>query len=102
MATLKQLRDTYGPQGLEIVGVCLDNDTAKAQAFLKQHGYSWPQLHEKGAMESSLAVQYGIIVLPYAMLVDADGRVINPNLQSTQVEQQVQQALAQKVANRNR
>ena len=42
----------------------LDNDRAELEAFLKEHQISWPQIFEGGGMDSRLAVDYGIILLP--------------------------------------
>lgn len=102
MPNLKKLREKFGPQGLEIVGVCLDTNKQAAEAFLRSHGYDWPQIYEEGAMESGPAVQYGVISLPFTMLVDSEGRILDRNVQYQELESQVEKALAQKIATRGR
>ena len=102
MPRLQKLREKYASRGLEVVGACLDADPAAAKAYVQRNGYSWPQIYEKGSMESELAVRYGIISLPYLILIDAEGRVINRDLQFTQLDQEVEKALTQKVASRDR
>jgi thiol-disulfide isomerase/thioredoxin len=100
MERLAKLREKYGKSGFEIVGVCLDNDKNKAVAFLREKGYAWPQMFEEGAMESKLATELGIISLPYLLLVDANGNVVNKNLQFGELEAEMAKIMTQKVAGR--
>jgi len=100
MERLTKLREKYGKSGFEIVGVCLDNDKNKAIAFLREKGYAWPQMFEEGAMESKLATELGIISLPYLLLVDANGNVVNKNLQFGELEAEMAKIMTQKVAGR--
>lgn len=98
MPNLKKLREKYGSKGLEIVGVCLDTNKQAAEGFLRSQGYNWPQIYEEGSMESGPAVQYGIISLPYTMLVDAEGKILDRNVQYAELESLVEKALAKKIA----
>lgn len=100
MPKLAALRQKYGAQGFEVLGVCLDANGDTAAQFVRSSRIPWPQMYEPGSMESPLAVQYGIISLPYMMLVDADGRVLNKNLQSSTLEADVEKAMAKQLANR--
>ena len=74
MPRLQKLREKFASRGLEVVGVCLDANADDARAYVRKHGYTWPQIFSKGSMESETAVRYGIISLPYLILVDAGGR----------------------------
>lgn len=98
MDRLQKLREKYGRAGFEIVGICLDRDRAKAVSFLREKGYGWPQMFEEGAMESKLATDLGIISLPYLMLVDSAGNVINKNVQFGELEAEMEKVMAAKVA----
>lgn len=100
MPRLVKLRERYRSQGLELVGVCLDGNKNAAESYMAQGGLSWPQIFEEGSMESAPAVQYGIISLPYMMLIDSDGRVINKNLQLNSLEAEVEKAMTKKIASR--
>lgn len=86
-------------KGFEVVGVCLDNDKADLDAFLKATPLPWAQVFEPGGMESRLAVEFGIISLPTMILVDPDGKVINRNIRSAaDLDIQLDKALAGKQA----
>jgi hypothetical protein len=54
-------------------------------------------MHEEGSMVSPLAVRYGVISLPYMMLIDPDGRVIKKNIQITQLEAELEGIFARKI-----
>jgi thiol-disulfide isomerase/thioredoxin len=88
---LRKVYEKFHPQGLQIVGVNLDNERGELDAFLKQHQMRWPQIFEAGGIESRLAVEYGIISLPTMFLVDAEGKVVHRNLRSSaEVERQLE------------
>ena len=61
---LIKLYDKHKKDGLQIIGVNLDNERGELDAFLKEHQIAWPQIFEPGGMESRLAVDYGIILCP--------------------------------------
>ncbi|HEV3442984.1 MAG TPA: TlpA disulfide reductase family protein, partial [Gemmataceae bacterium] len=82
-AVLKQLLDNYANKGagLELVCVNLDNAVEEARAFLARTPAPGIHLFQPGGLESPLATQYGIMVLPNLFLVDRDGKVISRNIQ---------------------
>lgn len=95
-AKLEKLRETYGPKGLEIVTVGLDDTAQQAEAFLQKHRLTAHHLFvpgETGGMSSPLATQYGIMGLPTVFLVGKDGRVIHRNLPVNDLEDAVRKAL---------
>ncbi len=77
MKQLQQLLAQYGRQKFAVVGVNLDNDPKAALTHLRSERISWPQLHDSGGLDSSLAKQMGIFALPVMLLVDTDGTVAN-------------------------
>ena len=97
---LPELIKTYNnhkKDGLQIIGVNLDNERSELDAFLKENQIPWPQIFEPGGMESRLAVEYGIVLLPSMFLIDSDGKVVNRNLKtSADVERQLEKTLAAK------
>jgi thiol-disulfide isomerase/thioredoxin len=96
---LVKLYDKHRKDGLQIIGVNLDNDRAELGAFLKEHEISWPQIFEAGGMDSRLAVDYGIILLPSMFLIDSQGKVVNRNLRtSAEVARQLEKMIATKPA----
>jgi hypothetical protein len=81
-ALLKQLVDTYGPKGMALVCVNLDNTADEASAFLQRVAAPTSyQLFQAGGLESPLATQYGVLVLPNLFVVDKEGKVVSRSIQ---------------------
>jgi len=74
---LKTLYDAHHAQGFEILGVNLDPVKAAVIPVLTQHSAKWPQIHDAGGPESTIAREFGINSLPTMFIVDADGKVLN-------------------------
>lgn len=94
MPRMQKLREKLAPQGFEILGVCLDGDKDLAQRYIAENRYNWPQLFEPGSMDSEPAQRYGIISLPYLMLIDTEGRVVQNNLQFHQLERELERIVS--------
>jgi len=84
-------------QGFDIIGVSLDSDREKLDAFLKQQdGMTWPQFFDGQGWSNKLAVKYGVEAIPFAVLVGPDGKVIGKELRGEELENAVGAALAKK------
>ena len=73
MPMLMDLQKQYGEQGLQVVGIALD-DIQSVRSFVQRYGISYPVLvGAADAMATSAA--YGNVegVLPYSVLVDKGG-----------------------------
>src|SRR5690348_18214259 len=69
-----ELQKEYGPQGLQIVGVAMDDsDKDDIQKFVKEMGVNYPILLGKEAVGD----QYGgVNVLPTTYFIDRDGKIV--------------------------
>jgi thiol-disulfide isomerase/thioredoxin len=91
-----ELQKEYGPQGLQIVGVAMD-DASKDEIdkFVKEMGVNYPILIGKEAVGQ----QYGgVNVLPTTFFIDRDGKIVAREfgLQSRSVfVDHIKQALSQ-------
>jgi hypothetical protein len=92
-ATLKLLLDTYAAKGFALVCVNLDNNAADATAFVQRSAAPGMHLFQPGGLESPLATQYGVLVLPNLFLVDSEGKVISRTLQVTNLEDELKRRL---------
>jgi hypothetical protein len=90
---LKQLIDTYGPKGLELVTVSLDPSAGEANAFLQKSPLPGTHLHQDGGMESKLATDYGVMMLPNLFLADRSGKVVSISLQVGTLEDELKKLL---------
>ncbi len=84
-------------EGFEIIGVSLDSDREKLDAFLKQtEGMTWPQYFDGQGWGNKLAVKYGVESIPFAVLIGPDGKIIGKSLRGEALENAVAAALAKK------
>jgi hypothetical protein len=93
-AKLKQLLDTYGKQGLELVTISLDASAKEAAEFVQKQAAPGTHLFREGGMDSKYAVDYGVMMMPSLFLVGKDGKVVNRTLQVSNVEEEVKKQLA--------
>ena len=84
-------------EGFEIIGVNLDSDRDKLDAFLKQtDGMTWQQYFDGQSWSNKLAVKYGVERLPFSVLVGPDGKIIGKSLLDEALENAVATSLAKK------
>jgi thiol-disulfide isomerase/thioredoxin len=69
---LDGLRAEYAARGFEVVGVNLDEDRGRAVQLVRQLGLRYPQL---AAPEPASLLAFGIGQMPYAHLLDRQGRL---------------------------
>ena len=78
---------------VELVCVNLDNAQGDAVNFLKANNIAGTHLFGQGGLESALATQYGITVLPNMFLVGADGKVVSRSVQSSTLEDELKKVV---------
>jgi thiol-disulfide isomerase/thioredoxin len=89
--------DNYHSKGFEVVGISLDDDRATLEKFIDDRKVLWPILFEtkKGSegMKNPLAEKYGVMGIPTAILVGADGNVISLNARGKELTKQLEKLL---------
>lgn len=90
-ARLRELIRVYGGKGLELVCINLDNSPPLAGGNLENAPGT--QIAQAGGLESALANQYGIVVLPTMFLVGPDGKVVSRTVQIATVEDEIKKLL---------
>lgn len=74
---IKDLAAAYGPKGLEIISVALDDDAKIAGETIGKAGIPGTHLHAPGGLDKSpLATAYGILVAPHLFVVGKDGKIV--------------------------
>lgn len=76
MPDIQKAYNKFHDQGLEVVGVSLDDEKGKLEQFLKARKIPWPQFFDGKHWQNKLAVKYGINQTPTTFLVDKDGKII--------------------------
>jgi thiol-disulfide isomerase/thioredoxin len=88
IATLKDLVSKYG-RSFAVIGVNLDGSRKDLEAFLAQAKLPWTQIFEEGGLDSQPANQLGILTVPTMILVDQQGKVINRNIATAEIESEL-------------
>jgi thiol-disulfide isomerase/thioredoxin len=86
MVLLKDLLAKRGGRDFDIIGVCLNTNSAEAKQLLVQEKYPWKNIFEPGGLDSRIANEMGIMTLPVMILVDQRGNVVNQNIQVAELE----------------
>jgi hypothetical protein len=86
---LKTLMGTYSSKGVELVCINLDNAAGEAVNFLKTNPMAATHLYQSGGLDSPLATQYGVMVLPNLFVVNTDGKVTSRNAQVASLEDEL-------------
>ncbi len=76
MPALQKAQDNFGEQGPIVVGIAMD-EAPRVRRFLAEHPVSYPiLLGDQGADDTSVKLGNSRLVLPYSMLIDADGSIL--------------------------
>ncbi|MBE7496626.1 MAG: TlpA family protein disulfide reductase [Verrucomicrobiaceae bacterium] len=73
---LKAYKELH-PKGFEIIGISLDSDKGKLEAFVKERGMEWPQYFDGKSWKNEISSRYGINSIPAMWLVNKKGMVVS-------------------------
>ena len=76
---VKAVYDKYHTNGLEIVGISLDEDKDSLTEFLAGNKTPWPQYFDGKKWENKFAVKFGIDSIPAMWLIDKKGNLRDIN-----------------------
>ena len=91
MRALNELKSKYAKTKFQVVGINFDNDASVAKNFVREQRYDWIQLHDQGGLDSELAVSYGILTLPFNVVVDKTGKVVKTGVHWTELDSLIEQ-----------
>ncbi len=86
---VKKVYEKYQHKGFEILGVSLDRTKDAWVGAIQQDGLPWKHVSDLGFWNNAAAQQYGVQSIPYTVLVDRDGKVLDKNLRGTALEQRL-------------
>ncbi len=76
-----------------VLGVSLDDDSAKWRAAVVMDGMPWTQVSDLKGWNNEVAKQYAIQAIPFNFLVDSSGTIIAKGLRGTALMQKLSQVL---------
>lgn len=84
---------TYHPRNFEIIGVSLDTNQPKWLKAISDDHYTWPQIAVVEDQDSPIANDYGVIGIPFNVLLDPNGIIIARNLRGDALQKKLMEVL---------
>lgn len=76
---IQRVADRFADEGLEVVGVSLDRSRSELASLVAKQGLTWTQVFtenpEHAGWDNPIAKYYGIESIPYAFLLDRQGKI---------------------------
>ncbi len=87
MANIRENYDRFHELGFEVVGINLDADQQSLRRFLSIQSLPWPTVlgSDPATRQSPLAEKYGVVSIPFLVLVGKDGNVLAANLRGNEL-----------------
>ena len=92
---MKKVYDEYHAQGLEIIGVNLDQELDVLKSTVEKHGMNWLHHFDGANPDGGWAGKYGISAIPAMWLIDKQGLLQDLNARED-LEAKVKKLLAEK------
>lgn len=77
---VKKAYEKYKDKGFNVVGISLDSDIGSWNTAIKRLDIEWPQLSDLKGWDSDFVRQYPARPIPFTVLLDGEGRVIEKRL----------------------
>jgi hypothetical protein len=74
-----------------VLGVSLDKSKDAWVQAIQQDGLTWSHVSDLGFWQSKWAKAYGVSSIPYAVLVDKEGKLIAAGIQPQELDQKLAQ-----------
>ena len=98
IAELPNVLETYAKyhdQGLQIIGISLDDDRDAMVQFLAEHEtMTWAQIFDGKGWGSEVGALYGVEAIPFTLLLGKDGVIVHRDLRGDGLPKAVEALLA--------
>jgi thiol-disulfide isomerase/thioredoxin len=99
MPNMKSIYRKHHENGLEIVGVSLDEYRRDLDNYLREENIPWPQIFfdqpDQQGWNSPLARKFGVRAIPHTLVVDREGRLAGEDLGGSELESAVAEQFGQ-------
>lgn len=96
---LRTMLEKYNKVGFEIVGICLDSESAlqRVKEIIQENKIAWPQRFEgKGFNNDSYRLLFGLNSLPTVWLLNKSGKIVSTDARGAKLELLIQKYLNEK------
>ncbi|WP_294629904.1 TlpA disulfide reductase family protein [uncultured Bacteroides sp.] len=92
---LKALYKTYKKsKHIALLGISFDTDKEQWQAAIERDTLDWEQVCDFGGLNSEVAKQYSVGLLPANILLSADGKILSKNLHGEALKKKIEETVA--------
>lgn len=91
MPLMKELYNTYAPQGLQIIGLSFDNAHDNWVNAIRRNNLSWIHLSDVKGWESIASDTYGVRAIPETVLLSPDGEIIATGLRDEELKAKLEE-----------
>lgn len=89
---LHKMRKEYG-QRLQLLGICLDGNTAECKQQMKRDSLSWPTVCDGRMWQMPIVSQLGISAIPDNIVTDRSGKIIARGLTLAELKKEIENKL---------
>ena len=93
LPSVKAAYQKFHDKGFEIIGISLDDDREKLEAFIQKESMPWPQHFDGQGWQNELGQKFGITGIPATFLIGKDGKIAATDLRGEALGATVAQLL---------
>src|SRR5690606_10261788 len=90
---VKRMYDLFKDKGFEIYAVSLDRNQVAWEAAIKADNLTWIHVSDLQFWNSAAAKEYGVTAIPFTVLLDPEGNIIDKNLRGASLENKLKELL---------
>lgn len=89
---MNKMRKEYG-QRLQLVGICLDGNTAECKELIKRDSLQWPTICDGRMWQMAIVNQLGLSAIPDNFVTDRNGKIIARGLTVGELKKEIEKKL---------
>lgn len=93
MPGIKALYEEFHERGFEIIGISLDEEREKLDAYLAKEMLPWPNYFDGQGWEGDLVTKYRIESIPTTFLIGPDGKIVAVDAPAAKLREQIESLL---------
>lgn len=96
MPNVKKIYKEFNSKGFEILGISLDESSAKFRSYVEEQGITWPQIFDGKGWNSEVGKSYAVSSIPATFLLDRRGRIRYRDLRGKDLRTAVESLLEER------
>jgi thiol-disulfide isomerase/thioredoxin len=93
LPNIKKMYELYHDRGFEVVGISLDYKRDALDKFMEKDKLPWKCIYDLEGGKSAMATLYQVEAIPFAILVDKEGRVLSVNARGPELQRLLEKQL---------